>query len=99
MSNYKKSYSHDWINYLRNAKTGLEETQRFPDSFSNLEKFDNNVYSTIDDLLEGLGIEEDVPFSPPQPKNYDIWMTLLVERIMENLLHRTLIGHSNILKT
>ena len=68
ISDYKYSFSHDMENYGQNPER---------ESLKNVELNNNKILNIIDDIVEGSGIEEDIPYSPAHSEK--IWHYLEFE--------------------
>lgn len=55
ISSYKISFSHDMENYGVDPERG---------ALKNINLENNHTLNLIDDIIEGSGIEEDIPYSP-----------------------------------
>lgn len=55
MADYRKSFAHEQENYGENPEK---------EAFKSLSWANNRVFNLIDDIVEGSGIEDDIPYSP-----------------------------------
>ena len=55
ISDYKNSFSHDMENYGKNPER---------EALKNIALENSRTLNIIDDIIEGSGIEEDIPYSP-----------------------------------
>lgn len=55
LADYRRSFAHEAENFGNNPER---------EAFRSLTWADNPIFNAIDDLIEGIGIEEDIPYSP-----------------------------------
>lgn len=55
LADYRKSFAHEAENFGENPEKA---------AFRSLSWANNPVFNTIDDIIEGSGIEDDIPYSP-----------------------------------
>lgn len=55
LADYRRSFSHEFENF------GINPERQ---AFRSLSWADNGLFNAIDDVIEGIGIEEDIPYSP-----------------------------------